>query len=182
MIACEAPNGRYPAMISYYPDKPGRSWMLGSRFIEPVIEPVVVKVRFRNKSTLLEMFDVPVPLMTDRLHKILLDAGVSNLDVYTAKLTDKDNGKIYDGYLAFNIVGVISAADLSKSEFEAPDGPLVSVDFISLTIDENKTGGALMFRLAESVNGIVVHKSIKKAIESAGIDTIKFISPKEWIG
>jgi len=52
----------------------------------------------------------------------------------------------------------------------------------SLTIDESKTRGALMFRLAEAVNGIVVHKSVKNAIEAAGVDTLTFIPPEEWVG
>jgi hypothetical protein len=39
-----------------------------------------------------------------------------------------------------------------------------------------------MFRLAESVNGIVVHESVKKAIEAAEIDTLTFIPPEEWVG
>ena len=38
-----------------------------------------------------------------------------------------------------------------------------------------------MFRLAESVMGIVVHESVKQAIEAAGIDTLTFVDPAEWI-
>ena len=131
---------------------------------------------------MLEMHDVPVPLMTQNLYQILLNSGVSNIDVYSTYISDIDTHEVYEGYVAFNIIGVISAAELSKSVFEAPDGPLVSVDFMSLTIEQSKPRGALMFRLAESVNGIVVHESVKKAIEAASIDTLTFIPPEEWIG
>jgi len=51
-----------------------------------------------------------------------------------------------------------------------------------LVIDEAKTRGALLFRLAESVNGIVVHETIKNAIEATGIDTLTFMPPEEWVG
>ncbi|MFI3186415.1 MAG: hypothetical protein QX198_10595 [Methylococcaceae bacterium] len=181
MMACYAASDNYPALITYIPDEPCRSWMLGSRFNPPILEPVVAKVKFKTKSVMLEMFNVPVPLMTHRLYRTLLNAGVCNIDVYTANITDKDTGETYEGYVAFNIIGAISAADLSKSVFEAPDGFLVSIDFTSLTIDQRKPRGAMLFRLAESVNGIVVHESVKNAIEAAGIDTLTFIPPEKWI-
>jgi hypothetical protein len=88
----------------------------------------------------------------------------------------------YKDYLAFNIIGVIAAADLSKSEYHAWDESKVALDFNSLVIDEIKTRNALIFRLAEATNGIVIHESVKKAIEAAGINTLTFISPEEWVG
>jgi hypothetical protein len=43
-----------------------------------------------------------------------------------------------------------------------------------------KARGALMFRSAESVNVIIVHPSIRDAVEAAGINTLTFLEPEDW--
>jgi hypothetical protein len=43
------------------------------------------------------------------------------------------------------------------------------VDFHALVLDESRINGQLMFRLAENLSAIVVHESVRKAIEAAGI-------------
>lgn len=182
MLDCRAPAGHYPAMVTYRPDRPGRSWILGRRFEPPMPEPVRATVKMRKKSVLTELVKVPLPLMSARLHRVLQEAGVSNLDVYRAEIKDEDSGQIHADHLAFNIIGVIAAADLAKSIYVAPDGPMVSVDFDSLAIDAARARGALMFRLAESVSGIVVHESVRKAVEAAGIDGLSFTVPADWAG
>ena len=77
---------------------------------------------------------------------------------------------------------MVAAADLAASRYDAPEGPLISVDFDSLAIDDAKTGGALMFRLAECVTCIIVHESVRNIVEAEGIDTLDFLDPKNWIG
>jgi hypothetical protein len=157
--------------------------MAAEKFGDPPPEPILVTRHIRADSIMAEFWQVPLPVMTKRLHVALLQSGISNIDVYEVNISDPSiNATIYD-YLAFNLIGKIAAADLIKSKFSNLGGDgLVSVDFDSLVIDEVKTRGALMFRLAESVNGIVVHESVKNFIEAAGIDTLTFIPPEEWVG
>jgi hypothetical protein len=171
-----------PAQLEYEPDDPWRIWTLGERFENPPPEPVLVTIEHGDEGIMLDLWDAVISLMTKRLANALTQAGVSNIDFYQTEIREVRRGKVHDNYLAFNLIGTVAAADLSKSEYLAPDGPLISVDFDSLVIDESKTRGALMFRLAESVNGIVVHESVKNAIEAAGIDTLTFIPPEEWVG
>lgn len=45
-----------------------------------------------------------------------------------------------------------------------------------------KTRGTLMFRLAEAVNAIVIHEKVKAAVQAAGIDTLTFMPPEDWVG
>ncbi len=72
-------------------------------------------------------------------------------------------------YLAVNIIGTIAAADMLKSVvLDDPDGPLITVIFESLVIDEAKAGGHLFFRLAESVSTVVVHEKVVRHLESKG--------------
>jgi hypothetical protein len=48
-------------------------------------------------------------------------------------------------------------------------------------IDSSKAKGALLFRLEEAVNAIVVHKRVREAIEGA-IRGMTFYDPREWSG
>jgi hypothetical protein len=130
-----------------------------------------------------EQCDVPVPVMSRRMMKILQDVGVSNIDFYDAAITDQQTGAEYVTHVAYNLIGAIAAADLKTTRFwPGNSSRLIDADIESLGIDNAKVGGALMFRLAESVNGIVVHESIKRAIEAAGLTTVTFVLPEEWIG
>ena len=171
-----------PAMLDYEPDIPWRIWTLGQRFRSPPREPIEATIERGDEGVMLELWDEVVSVMSKRLADTLIAAGVSNIDFFSAQVREVKSNKVFEDYVAFNIVGTIAAADLKQSDFSAPDGPMVSVDFDSLTIDESRTRGGLMFRLAESLNGIVVHESVKKAIEAAGIDTLTFLDPQEWAG
>lgn len=182
ILSATSPAAGYMALISHRSDDPRRSWWSGERLAVAPPNPLRATLKMKGDSVLVEMWNSPLPLMTKRLHQILLDAGVANLDVYPAELTDPKSGRVFDHYVAFNLIGLVAAADLGQSVFRAPDGPLVSVDFDSLVIDANKTRGALMFRLAEAVNGIVVHESIRQAVEATDIDTLRFTDPKDWVG
>lgn len=186
MLMCQSPPNAERAMFSYDPDRLRnglrRLWNTGVRFEEPPQEPIRVEIEPGESGVLLEFSSNLIPLMTHRLSNVLKESGVSNIDFYNAEICELETGKIYVTHVVFNLIGVLAAADLTKSEYQAYDSPLISVDFDSLAIDENKTRGALMFRLAESVNGIVIHESVKSAIEAAGIDTLTFIPPEEWVG
>jgi hypothetical protein len=127
-----------------------------------------------------EFWDDPVPLMTERLFKILLEAGVDSLQTFAAEIHDPEKQITYHDYVAFNITAKIAAADLKQSELSAGShqrGP--DMDFDSIAVDETKAQGKLLFRLAESVNVILVHEKVKKAIESSGISTLTFFDPKD---
>lgn len=180
MLECLDPADGFMALLDYRSDDPRRSWTRGKPFKNLPSLPVKASLKMRENSKLIEMWAWPVPLMTKRLHDVLLKAGVANLEVFPAELEDPASGAVRSNYVAFNIVGVIAAANLAESNYDAPDAPLVSVDFDSLSIDSEKANSALMFRLAESTNGIVVHESVKAAIEAAGIDTLNFVRPEDW--
>jgi hypothetical protein len=192
MMECFSPKGADHAMLTYKRDHPRRSWASGKRFStnpndpvfrQPPPEPVQAEVKADYPGVMAEFWKAPVPLMTKRLLAALQEAGVMNLDTYQAEIYDVSQNAIYDNYVAFNIIGTVSAADLNQSSYDAtlPER-MISVDFDSVIIDEQATRGALMFRLAESVNAIVVHEKVKQYLEENGIDTLTFIPPEEWAG
>jgi hypothetical protein len=147
--------------------------MSGKQFENTPDSPIVARVSLDAETVLAEMWQSPVALMSKRLHQALLCAGVANLDVYPAEIQDEKTGEFYRDYVAFNIVGRVAAEHLTRH-----DDVLVSdIDLSSLS-----DNGLLMFRLDQAVNTIVVHDTVRRAIEDAGIDTLTFFEPSEWTG
>ncbi|MBL8909912.1 MAG: hypothetical protein JNM17_04320 [Archangium sp.] len=186
MLTCQTPSGVESALTSYRPDKlPSglrRNWAVGKRFPTAPATPVRVEIEEGESGVLLELITGAIPLMTRRLADVLAAAGVANVECFDTEIHDLQTGEVHRSHVAFNIVGAIAAADLSKSKFDASQGVMVAVDFESLAIDPAKAREALLFRLAESVNGIVVHQKVRAAIEKAGIDTLTFLPPEKWVG
>ena len=108
-------------------------------------------------------FNVNPPLFVDRMITVMIDEGASNIEAVSVDLHDPDNGAVHTNYSAVNLLGLIHAADLSKSIYTAhPGGAKIDVDFNRLVIDPDKARGELIFRLAESVNVILVHDRLKR--------------------
>jgi hypothetical protein len=191
MIA-RPPLGVRLALVSYDPDDDLRDWMQASRFTDnPAADswdrtpplPIPARIEPGQAGAMRDLIPVPLPLMSSRLKEALTNAGVDNVDFYPAEIADLKSGTVIKDFVAFNIVGKISAADLAKTQFSpGSDARMISADIDSLSVDEARGGGALLFRLAESVNAIVVHERVQKSVESAGIDGVAFVEPSEWAG
>ncbi len=145
--------------------------------------PIHMEVEFFNGYSGLppEYDDINACVMSERLANALTNAGVDNIDYYPAILTNKESGQTYS-YLAYNIIGLVSAVDFDASHTRVYDNkPVINVSIYDLVLDEQKIQDHLLFRLAESSNTIIVHESVKQSIESAGIDTLKFIKPEDYM-
>ncbi len=128
-----------------------------------------------------EIEDLGIPVMSQRLCKVLLNAGVDNLELFPATLKNKQTGQVFD-YYVYNILGLVAAMDLEKSSYEnyKTEGTFADTTIHELAIDDSKVKDLLLFRLAENVSTIMVHESLKKAIEEAGITTVSFIKPEDY--
>jgi hypothetical protein len=182
----ESPPDRDPAYrcIGTWPSVEGiDSWATGDRFRVSVPEPLEFALDRTNPGKMFAFSKVQIPVMRDDLLAAIREAGVSNLDAYRAVIRDPLDGTVHQGYFAVNIVGAVAAVDWEKSEFD-PEIPerLVSADFDRVVIDESKTGGALMFRLAECVSGIVIHEKVRDRLIARGFGFLGFIDPKDWVG
>lgn len=177
MLHCFSPPDADLAMLSYRPDHPLRRWTAGQRFENPPPEPVRATVKAGYSGVMAEFWDVPVPLMTKRLHEALVAAGVSNLDVFQAEITDPSTQQVYTDYVAFNLIGKVAAADMDKSVYD-PSIPW----FDAVAINNLAARGQLLFRLAESTNAIMIHEGVKARLEAAGINTLTFVPPDKWAG
>lgn len=94
---------------------------------------------------------------------------------YDAVVIDRERGKTYPNYRAVNILGRVSCADLKQSvHLPGFDPPLLK--FERLVIDESRTMGLPLFRLAESVQFILIPERVKQAIEAAPLAGVRGVS------
>ena len=170
-------------MLLYDIPDPGKldRWFSGHKFKNPPKEPVSVTIRKGFEHGDLPPFSVAVNIMSDEFYKALCDAGVDNLDVYDAVLRSKDGTVEYKGFKAYNVLGLVRAADLSKTKFNDPGSRLIDASIETLEIDPNKAMGFLMFRLAEYVSAVIVHERVKKFIEPMNFPYVQFNEPSSFI-
>lgn len=166
------------------PYDPKLNWRMGVRHRHPVPRPLEFTLdpldpHANDNAPKLPPYFLPsVPLFRDDLLEAMRRGGVNNLDVYDAVLIDPDDGQRMMNYKAINILGLVAAADMASSQAHInPGGALLDVDFDSLVVDESKTYGALIFRLLESNNAILVHERLVEHLRQSGFDDITFLDP-----
>jgi hypothetical protein len=177
-------GGNPNAMLLNSLPKPGafQGWMSGKVFGKQPQEPVIALIKEGYEQSDPPVFKESPQLMTAEFYEALREAGVDNVDTYDAEIHSGDGSVRLRGYKAYNIVGLVRAADLGKTEF-ADDNPSRQIDasIRSLTVDESKTKGLKMFRLAESVDTILIHHSVKVALEARNFRGVQFTPPDEHI-
>lgn len=112
-------------------------------------------------------------LMHKEMVKALTDAGVDNLQVFQAIITEEGIEKIIEDYVVVNIVGVVSCANVEESDSIPFAGGLF---FKNLVIDPEKIHGLLMFRLAESMMDVLIHEDVANKLIPLNIPYVT-ISP-----
>jgi hypothetical protein len=184
----------YKMSFSYRPDFRGRAFDEGVKFTDDQNElphlqhpksPIQVKIRDDDKNNPWPSFiSVPVPFLSKHMYEVLLAAGVNNIDVYPVEISHPD-GTIApesDNYYVFNLLGTVAAVDLAKTVYDPNTqvASMITMSFDSLAIDKAKAKGHLMFRLAESITTILVHESVKTALEEANIPLIEFYETEHF--
>jgi hypothetical protein len=157
-------------------------WLWGQPFRKVPKTPVraTLKSGF-DTGEILAFYDAPQIMLRD-LHECLVKAGVDNLDVYPAVIDREDGTVVRNDYVAFNVIGKVAAADLKATQF-APENPsrLMDASIEKLTVDESRAHGMLLFRLAESMRILVVHASIKAAVEARGFPGVVFLGTDSFV-
>lgn len=182
-VMCD--EGVFPSASVYGgPKLPGPPWMTGQRITIEVPKPIHYKTDPDRPGNLRAMYaGLGRPLMRDDLIEALQAAGVENLELFDAVIENPTTGEEHTNYKVFNIVGLVAAADMDASKLMGTtDSSIIDVDFDSLAIDGKKASGLRLFRLAESVNAIIVDEVVKAEIEKRGIPEIIFYDPADWSG
>lgn len=155
-------------------------WGFGKPFTKKDIDvPVVVTILAGNEDSELMPYFGAEPVMSNEFYQALVEAGVDNLDAYDCILRSEDGKVEYKGFKAVNIIGVIRATG-AGTEFTG-DSRLIDASMDKVSIDADKTFGALMFRLAENLSTVVVHERVKRYIEKKGFPSIVFRKPEETL-
>ncbi|WIG95911.1 hypothetical protein [Myxococcus sp. SDU36] len=149
-------------------------WTMGIRYPDPVQEPIPCYLDPRSGPVMPDLI-IDVPLFSQRLVEVLKGAGVRNLDLYDAVVIDREREKTYSHYKAVNIVGLVSCADLPRSEYLPGYKPPL-MKFTKLCIDEARTLGLPLFRLAEDSLVILVSEAVKEAIEASKLVGVRVVS------
>jgi len=123
-------------------------------------------------------FEPSIPLMSEKMLSVLTNAGVDNIQTYDTDVYDKNSKKIEETYFAINVVGRIECVDLEKSVYKAKKSSK-RLRFKKIIIDENKTHGALLFRLHEKPSEVVIHDSVKEHLEKANLPGLEFKKASE---
>lgn len=160
------------------------NWRTGAQLTGAVPQPLTYTLNASYAGEPKAMYSSQaIPVMRDDVVAALDGCGVDNIQYFDAVLHDPSTGHNYENYKAYNIVGLISSADMQASKLMGTsDSKLLDADFDSLVIDPSKARGALLFRLAENVSAIVVHDKVKRAIVASGIPGFLFYGPGEWSG
>jgi hypothetical protein len=161
------------------------SWWRGSIITETLPDPIEFTLKPYNSGAADQAQFLPAYLLSnplvlrDDFIQALKDFGVSNFDCYNVSIEDPDDQKIYTNYKAVNLIGLVAAADMGKSDAVVHDNiPLIDVDFDKLVVDESKTHGILMFRLAESTNTVLIHEKLKDYLIDKGFQKdMEFYEP-----
>jgi hypothetical protein len=184
MLECFVPKGETVLDIEGYPLIDGiDSWILGSPFQRSPPEPIRLNWDPDTEGLKRSLYDATIPLMHRDLLQAVESCGVDNLDTYAVEIQDHATGEVDSNYRAINLIGIVRAADRSKSKYRDLSGMgRIDMDFDGLSIVTECPRDFLMFRLAECVTGWVVHESLKRRLEELGGFGLTFVNPEEWIG
>ncbi|WBF94093.1 hypothetical protein LIX31_14165 [Leptospira kirschneri] len=122
--------------------------------------------------------------MSHALIEAFREAGVDNLELYQAVIDETRTGRKYEDYSAVNIIGLVTSTNPQKS-FEPILGNQSSGAgwFKGILIAPEQAQGLLLFRLAESVDLVIVHRCVKEVVEKKAFSSwLRFINATDYHG
>ncbi len=119
-------------------------------------------------------------VFSSRLRELLDSLGIDNIEYYNLEMVDPRTGEKFSDYKIANVVGLADCVDREKSDLKYfDDGDIKRIR--KLVLDESRIPSKLrIFRLAGRTILTLVHRSVKEAIEKAGISGCVFYKPEEY--
>jgi len=113
---------------------------------------------------------------SNRLVDTLRRAGVDCIDYYPSLLVNEATGQAMARYQVANILDVIHCLDFEGSELDIDDEEPSEIWTIErMKLLEDRLGDSLMFRLGERRKTVIVHESVKEAVEREGLSGPVFL-------
>jgi hypothetical protein len=185
VIACPEPmDWDDSALLEGIPPPPGSmSWRVGQRFATPPVEPIQVSLDPTHSDQLVTFYKVDAVLMPRRMLQALRAVGVDNLDAYSTVIRHPRTGFETRDYVAVNLLGMVSAADIARSQVVGGSSDhRLDTDFDGFAVEPKRALDLLMFRLAENTSAILVHRKVKEYLQREGFTQLRFIPPERWVG
>ena len=160
-------------------------WKRGATIASPPSHALECGLDPRFPGPLPPLLDEDVPIISFDLACVLRDVGVDNIEYFDAVVNEPWSGRRIESYTVFNVLGLVSGADMEASEFmvQLPDDAPMDVDFEKLVLDSSRIpSDLLIFRLAAAGCPIVVHAEIRRALGAARIEGLRFFEESEWWG
>lgn len=146
------------------------SWARGEPFTVTPPNPIVINIEKIGESDdpslrPIAFNDANLCIAIPAIVDALIASGVNNIQSYPAVLRDVTTQQEYP-YCAINIIGLIKAADLSKSDWVNLDGDArMDTVFLDLVLDTDKIRSYDLFRLYEDTGTIIISERVKKSLE-----------------
>lgn len=117
-------------------------------------------------------------MFSKRFIELLIGMGVDNIQYLDAEVTYEPTGQKLP-YKVANVVGIISGLDMGASDVVlSPQDNIIDIE--EMCFDESKLSGHKIFRLQEHIMLLIVHRSIKEAVENAGLTGFMFLADDEY--
>jgi len=145
---------------------------------EPFVGPLICKIDNKHvKGKLPTFFMSPAIVGTKQFYNDLLEIGIENIEVHPVVIRDEVNSRIYDDYLLLNIIGRISCADMSSSEYETLGDDMNIID--QLVLDFRKVPDLDLFLVHEDTDCIVISEKVYLHLVNKGYADIYFEELKQ---
>lgn len=144
--------------------------LIDGTFIDPTEEdlPFLVTYDDPTGSPLFDYYSGK-SIMSRKMVNALKQAGADNLQEFATEMRNKRTGEVNNDFVTVNLIGLVSCANVSESETSELGS---SYYFHNLVIDPAKTGGLLLFRLAESQIDVLVHERVADALKAAKLNGV----------
>jgi hypothetical protein len=118
----------------------------------------------------------PYLVFSPRLRAALAAAGVTNVEYYPARISNRQTGEVLTDFLIANIVGLAFCMDWERSIYVPEEGLPGYVEEVSrLVLDSGKVPEhLLMFRLGELSTKLLCHRRVSEALTEQGIVGVRF--------
>ena len=157
--------------ITHDPDVASHvSFLNGKTIQEAFTETLIFDSNCTQQHRPRHFLQLKIPVFSEAFVNLVRKAGGDNLQVFPAKIINSEQSLEWDKYYAVNVLGLLSCVDMDKSEYTVIDQggdvfpPLVK--FHEIVIEEERTLGQKIFRLAESPTDLVIHEDILSAIDA----------------
>ena len=130
--------------------------------------------------------DMGCTIISERLKNFLEKNGIGNIQYFPASVIEREGEQPSDGYYAANIIGLVNCIDRDASDMRArrdKNGELniiMRIRKFVLRQPEHDLGS--LYRVLSFTRLILIDRTFKEKIESAGLTGIRLVAPDRWDG